>query len=94
VAKPEHRPRTIAAPREVQGAIERLHQAGGSNLSSTDVQAVVHVVVEVMQAAGVEHLLPEIASDLELRGLHSFASALRQHIHASDGSHEPPLTTT
>jgi hypothetical protein len=47
-----------------------------------------------MQAAGVQHLLPEIASDLESRGLHNFASALRQRIHASGGSHEPPFTTT
>ena len=85
VSQLEHGPRTKVAARQVQVAIERLHQAGASNLSSTQVQALVDLLVAVMQAEGVRHLLPGIASDFELRGFHNFASALRQHIHASDG---------
>jgi hypothetical protein len=70
------------------------YHAGVNNLSPTEAQAVVDVVVAVLQAAGAGHLLQEIASDLELRGLHNFAHAVRQHIRAYGGRHEPPLTTT
>jgi hypothetical protein len=86
--------RILSTPREVQVAIERLHQAGISNLSTTEAQAVVDVVVAVLLASGAGHLLPEIASDLEIKGLHNFADAVRQHIRPSGSTHEPPLTTT
>jgi hypothetical protein len=83
----------LEAP-EVRGAIERLQQAGSANLSATEIQIIVDVVVAVLQAANAGDLLPEIASELEMRGLFNIAAAVREHIRPSGGTHEPPLTTT
>jgi hypothetical protein len=81
----------ISAP-EVRGAIERLQQASAQNLSPTQIQAVVDVVVAVLQGAGAGNLLPEIASELEMHGMYEFAQAVRQHIRPSGGTQL--LTTT
>jgi hypothetical protein len=79
---------------EVRGAIERLQQMGDANLSPSAIHALVDVVVAVLEAAGAGHLLPEIAFELERRGLFKFADAVRHHIRPSGGMREPPLTTT
>jgi hypothetical protein len=82
-----------SAPK-IQRAIKQLEQVGAQNLSPTEIHAVVNVIVAVLEAAGAGYLLPQIALELEMRGFQSIAHAVRQHIHSSDGTHEPPLTTT
>jgi hypothetical protein len=86
-------PRMRSAP-EVQAGIERLQQIHAQNLSPNQVDAIVEVMVAVLQASGQRYVLLEIASELERRGLHNIASALRLHIHRSSGTDEPPLATT
>jgi hypothetical protein len=87
-------PRALTARPEVRVAIESLRQAGSQNLSQTQIQTVVDIIVSVLQSSGAGHALPEIASHLEIHGLYDFALAVRQHIRGSSGTNEPPLTTT
>jgi hypothetical protein len=79
---------------EIQKTIEQLGQVGAQNLSSTEIHAVVNALVSVLKATGAGYLLPQIASELEMHGFDSIAHTLRQHIHSSSGTQEPPLTTT
>jgi hypothetical protein len=79
----QRRSRERAAFSDVESAVERL--SGVNKLSPKEAQAVVDVVVAVLRAAGAGHLLEEIASELEERGLESVAGAVRQHIRASRG---------
>lgn len=84
--------RLLEAP-AVREAMKRLEDAGRKNLSPTQVDAIVGVVVAVLNAAYVGHLLPEIASELDARGLGAVADAIREHIRPR-GATEPPVTTT
>lgn len=86
-------PTMFDAP-EVRGAIEHLQRAATANFSPSAINTIVEIVVAVLQGAGVGGLLPEIASELERRGLSNFAEAVRRHIPAPGETHEPPLTTT
>ena len=79
---------------EIQKTIEQLEQVGAQNLSPSEIHAVVNAIVSVLKATGAGYLLPQIASELEMHGFHSIAHTLRQHIHSSGGTQEPPLTTT
>jgi hypothetical protein len=63
---------------EIQGAIKQLEKVDAQNLSPTEVHAVVDVIVAVLEATGAGHHLPQIALELEMRGFHSIAHALRQ----------------
>jgi hypothetical protein len=78
----------------VRRAIDRFQQAGTTNLSPIEIQTLVDIVVAVLQEAGAGHLLSEIASQLEARGLLNFADAVRAQIRPSGGKLEPPRTTT
>jgi hypothetical protein len=84
--------RQLSAP-EIRGAVARLQQADTQNLSSTETQSIVDIVVAVLQAAGAGHLLENLASELEMHGMLTFAEAVRQHIGPSR-TQEPPLTTS
>lgn len=86
--------RILRSAPEVQRTIKQLEQIGAQNLSPTELHAVVDVIVAVLEAAGAGYLLPQIASELEMRGFHNIAHSVRQHIHSSRGTHEPPRTTT
>ena len=78
----------------VQRAIARLAQIDEQNLPPTGVLAVVDVIVAALQAAGAGYFLSEIVSELEMRGFHNIANAMRQHIRRPSGTHEPPLSNT
>jgi hypothetical protein len=95
VGKPEAKTaRALTARPEVQVTIERLRHAGSQNLSPTQIQSVVDIIVSVLRSSGAGHALPEIASHLEMHGLYDFALAVRTHVRGSSGTEEPPLTTT
>jgi hypothetical protein len=62
-------------------------------LSVSEAQAVIDVVVEVLQAAGLDYILPQIATDLFNKGLFTLASALTEKLYRSHRDQEPPLTS-
>jgi hypothetical protein len=82
-----------AALPDLKHAIGRLYQPG-IDLSSGSAEAIIDALVEVLQAANLTYLIPQIAADLSNRGMHALASALEVRARRSDGKHEPPLTTT
>jgi hypothetical protein len=86
--------RILRSAPEFQMAVERFQQVDTQNMSPTEVHAIVDVIVAVLKAAGAGYLLSEIASELDVRGVHNIAFAVRQHIRPPSGTHEPPLTTT
>jgi hypothetical protein len=83
----------VAHP-EIARAVASLHQVSGGNLSSTQMQTFVDVIVATLRSLGASHALSELASNLELHGMSDVAFAVRQHIKKSGGTNEPPLTTT
>jgi hypothetical protein len=92
---------TDAAPRmpgahvvdtlDFRAVADRLQQAGGASHSPHEVQTVVDIFVGMLEAAGGTHFLPQLVSELEMRNLHTYADAVRQHIRPSPGTQ---LTTT
>lgn len=85
-------PRALTARPDVEFAVERLRQAGSENLSQSQIEAIVEIIVSTLKTSGASHTLPDIASQLEMHGLYNFAHAIRQHI--SGGMLEPPQTTS
>lgn len=64
----------------IDAAVERLRLAGSQNLSQTQIEAIVDIIVTALNASGSAHALPEIALQLETHGLFDFAVAVRRHI--------------
>jgi hypothetical protein len=85
-------PRALIARPDVEFAVERLRQAGSENLSQSQIEAIVEIIVSTLRSSGASHTLPEIASQLEMHGLGNFAHAIRRHI--SGGTLEPLQTTS
>lgn len=85
--------RALSARRDIGVAVERLRQAGSENLSQTQIEAVVEIVVSMLQSNGAGHALPELASQLDMHGLFEFATAVRKHIRGTGGTLLPPITT-
>jgi hypothetical protein len=73
---------------EVQQAIGRLYAPSAVRLSSSEAQAIITTLVKVLQAAGLENLILQIAADLASRGLHELASELKARARKPDGEHE------
>ncbi len=73
-------PRALIARPDVDFAVERLRQAGSQNLSQSQIEAIVEIIVSTLKSSGLSHALPEIASQLEVHGLYDFAHAIRRHI--------------
>jgi hypothetical protein len=69
----------LTAP-NVQDVIMQLEHAHKENSSLTELEAIVDVIVAVLQMAHAEHLLSEIASELSGRGLHAIAEVVRKRI--------------
>lgn len=86
------RPLTVRP--EVESAVEQFRKAGSENLSQSQIEAVVDIIVAALQSSSAEHALPKIASQLEMHGLFEFAGAVRRHIRGSGGTLLPPITTT
>jgi hypothetical protein len=86
--------RALTVRPEVESAVEKLRKAGSENLSQSQIEAVVDIIVTALQSSGAEHALPEIASQLEMHGLFEFAGAVRRHIRGSGGTRLPPIATT
>jgi hypothetical protein len=84
---------TVPALPDLRRTIDRLYQPG-IDLSSGGAEAIIDALVEVLQAANLTYLIPQIAADLYNRGMHTLASALQARADKLDGKHEPPLTTT
>ncbi|MTV16752.1 MULTISPECIES: hypothetical protein [Bradyrhizobium] len=81
-------PRALAARPDVEFAVEQLRQAGSENLSQSQIEAIVEIIVSTLKTSGASRILPEIASQLEIHGLYDFARAVRRHI--SGRTLEPP----
>jgi hypothetical protein len=86
--------RPFTARQEVESAVKKFQKAGSENLSQSQIEAIVDIIVAAMQSSGAEHALPELASQLELHGLFEFADAVRRHIRGSGGTLLPTTTTT
>lgn len=94
LADPSRTAKTQGAPRlkgkqlalpDLKRTIDRLY-APDVDPSSGEVRAIIKAVVEVLQAADLTHLIPEIAADLSSRGLHTLASALLAQANNTSGS--------
>ncbi|WP_369721328.1 hypothetical protein AB8Z38_30540 [Bradyrhizobium sp. LLZ17] len=83
-----------AGEEDVHKAIEQLYSPTAADLSLSEAQAVIDVVVAVLQAADLDYVLPQIATDLFNKGLFTLASALTEKLHRSHRNQEPPLTST
>jgi hypothetical protein len=81
-------------PTVVDKAIERLYSPAAASLSFSEAQAVIDVVVDVLQGAGLDYVLPKIAADLSNKGFLTLASALAAKLNQSRREQEPPLTST
>jgi hypothetical protein len=75
-------------------AIGRLYAPDAAEHSTTEAQTIVDSLFEVLQAGGLTHLIPQLATDLSQKGLFVLAAALEAKMHDQDGKHEPPLTMT
>jgi hypothetical protein len=84
---------SAAAP-DVRKALEHLYSSTAADLSVSEAQAVIDVVVEVLQRAGLDYVLPQIVTDLSNKGLFNLASALAAKLNYARGNKEPPLTST
>lgn len=78
---------------DLRQAIDRLYQPG-IDLSSGSADTIIDALVQVLQAANLSYVIPEIVADLSNRGMHAMASALEARAHKSGKKNEPPLTTT
>jgi hypothetical protein len=87
-------PSTQLALADPAKAVGRLYEPSAAELSFNEAQAIIDVLVDVLQSAGLSHVLPQIAADLSQKGLFTLASALEARIHHSGRNTEPPLTTT
>jgi hypothetical protein len=88
---PEVTPARIPPP-DLKQAIDRLYEPG-IDLSSGSADAIIDALVDVLQAANLDYLIPQIVADLKNQGMHALAALLEARAHRSDGKHEPPLTT-
>lgn len=75
---------------QVEDAIAHMRRMWESSPSPAEAHPVVEAIVAVLKATGAGSLLPKIASELEIRGLHEIAHAVRQHIRPTSGTHESP----
>jgi hypothetical protein len=89
----ERLPRAQAALPDVKRALGQLYSSTAADLSVSEAQAVIDVVVEVLQGAGLGYILPQIAADLSNRGFLTLTSALAAKLNQSRGEQEPPLTS-
>jgi hypothetical protein len=62
---------------DVQRALGRLYDPNLAQLSSSETQAVIDVLVTVLRAAKLGHLADQIADDLARRGMETLAALLR-----------------
>ena len=79
---------------EVTKALGQLYSPTAADLSISEAEAVINVVVDVLQGAGLGHVLPKIAADLSNKGFLTLASALAAKLNQSRREQEPPLTST
>jgi hypothetical protein len=84
-------PRVQGTLPDVTKAIEQLYSPTAAALSVSEAQAVIDVVVEVLQGAGLGYILPQIAADLSNKGFFTLAPALAAKLNQSRGEQEPPL---
>jgi hypothetical protein len=84
---------TSGAVLDVRKALEQLYSPTAADLSVSEAQVVIDVVVEVLQGAGLDYVLPQIVTDLSSKGLLNLASALAAKLNRSHGNKEPPLTS-
>jgi hypothetical protein len=90
----ERLPRAQTALPEVTKALGQLYSPTAADLSISEAEAVINVVVDVLQGAGLGHVLPKIAADLSNKGFLTLASALAAKLNQSRREQEPPLTST
>jgi hypothetical protein len=90
----ERPPRAQAASPDVNKAFGQLYSPTAAGLSVSEAQAVIDVVVDVLQGAGLGYILPQIAADLSNKGFLTLASALAAKLNQSRGEQEPPLRST
>jgi hypothetical protein len=83
----------MASLPELRRSIGQLYQPG-ADLSSGSAEAILDALIEVLQAANLTHLIPQIAADFSNRGMHALASVLQARADKSDGQHELPPATT
>jgi hypothetical protein len=88
----ERLPRVQGAVPDVKRALEQLYSPTAADLSVSEAQAVIDVIVDVLQGAGLGYILPQIAIDLSDKGLFTLASALTAQLNRSHGDQEPPLS--
>ena len=86
-----HTPEKISPA--IQGAIGRLLGPDAARLSFDEAQSISESLISILEGASLGHLIDQIATDFENRGLLSLASALRSHEQAR-GNKEPPLSST
>jgi hypothetical protein len=84
--------RAVQLP-EVREAISKLYAPDAGD-STEGIDALIDSLFEVLQAVGLTNLIPQIATDLAQKGLHTLAAALEAKMHRQDGKPEPPLNTT
>jgi hypothetical protein len=87
----KHLPRAREA--DVHKAIKQLYSPTAAGLTVSEAQAVIEAVVDVLQGAGLDYILPQIVTDLSNKGFFTLASALAEKLNQSRGNQEPPLTS-
>lgn len=83
----------IRPPQAIEASLQKVYQAGETGLSDTELEQIAEVLVSAIEGMGLGYLIDQIASDLQQRGLHRFASTLALRAAQSQRNSEPPITT-
>jgi len=78
----------------VKEAIGRLYAPGAQMYSATEAQPIADSLFEVLEAAGLIEIVPQLIADLRQKGSFALAEALQTRLNDRKGRHEPPLTTS
>ncbi|MEZ2142258.1 hypothetical protein AAE026_08120 [Bradyrhizobium sp. DN5] len=78
----------------VSEAIGRLYGPGAQAYSASEAQTIADSLFDVLESAGLIEIIPQLITDLRLKGSFTLAEALETKLNERRGKHGPSLTTT